>query len=137
MPCRSAPGGARMSTGIGRGHALRIQRRDARPQPSRRGSLIMSQNQANWKYRDFYDRQLEFIARNDIEGLIHNQYTEDAELLNFNYYIKGAPALIEYFKTYVASLGYIKLLSTDNYTEGDDSIFFESTVETAGGVARV
>jgi hypothetical protein len=97
----------------------------------------MSQNQGNFKYREFYDRQLEFIARNDIEGLIHNQYTEDAELLNFNYYIKGAPALIEYFKTYIGSLGYIKLLSTDNYTEGDDSMFFESTVETAGGVARV
>jgi len=97
----------------------------------------MSQEQANWKYRDFYNRQLEFIAKNDVEGLIHNQYTDDAELLNFNYYIKGAPALIEYFKGYIASLGYIKLISTDKYTEGDNSLMFEATVETAGGIARV
>jgi hypothetical protein len=97
----------------------------------------MSQNLAKEKYRDFYYRQMDFIAKNDVEGLIHNQYTENAELLNFDYYIKGAPALIEYFKGYIGGLGYIKLLSTDKYTEGDDSIFFEATVETAGGVAQV
>ncbi len=58
-------------------------------------------------------------------------------MLNFDYYIKGAPALIEYFKVYIGNLGYIKLLSTDKYAEGDDSVFFESTVETAGGIAQV
>jgi hypothetical protein len=97
----------------------------------------MSQKPTNWKYRDFYNRQVDFLTRNDVEGLIKNQYTEDAELINFDYHIKGAPALVEYFKGYVAGLGYIKLLSTDKYTEGDDSVFFESTVETAGGTARV
>jgi hypothetical protein len=97
----------------------------------------MEQNMVKGKYSDFYYRQLDFIAAYDVEGLIHNQYTEDAELLNFDYYIKGAPALIEYFKKYIASLGYIKLLSTDKYTEGDDSVFFESTVETGGGIAKV
>jgi len=97
----------------------------------------MTQNQPNGKYRDFYNRQLEFIAANDVEGLIHNQYTEDAELLNFDYYIKGAPALIEYFKGYIASLGYIKLISTDKYHEGDNELMFESTVETGGGIAKV
>jgi hypothetical protein len=98
---------------------------------------MMGDGQPNWKYRDFYDRQLAFIAANDVDGLIHNQYTDDAELLNFNVHIKGTAALIEYFKGYLASLGYIKLLSTDQYTESDDSMFFESTVETAGGIARV
>ncbi len=80
---------------------------------------------------------MDFLAKKDIEELIHNQYTEDGELLSFDNYIKGAPALIEYFKGYVANLGYIKLLSTDKYTEGDSSLFFEATVETAGGIAQV
>jgi hypothetical protein len=97
----------------------------------------MAQNLDTGKYRDFYFRQLDFLAKKDIEGLIHNQYTEDAELLNFDYYIKGAPALIEYFKNYIDTLGYIKLISTDKYVEGDDSVFFESTAETAGGIAQV
>ena len=97
----------------------------------------MSQNLETGKYRDFYFRQLDFLGKKDIEGLIHNQYTEDATLLNFDYYIKGTDALIEYFKGYIAGLGYIKLLSTDKYTEGDDSLYFEATVETAGGIAQV
>lgn len=97
----------------------------------------MAQEATTWKYRDFYDRQLEFIAAKDVEGLIVNQYTEDAELLNFSVHIVGRAALIEYFKGYIDSLGYIKLLSTDKYTESDDSMFFESTVETAGGIAKV
>ncbi len=97
----------------------------------------MAEKQTTRKYMDFYNRQLDFIAKMDVEGLIKNQYTEDAELLNFDTYVKGAPALVEFFKGYIASLGYIKLLSTDKYAEGDESVLFESTVETAGGIARV
>jgi len=97
----------------------------------------MSAGQAKWKYWDFYDRQLDLIAKKDVEGLIKNQYNDDAELLNFDHHIVGAPALVEYFKGYIASLGYIKMLSTDKYTESNDSVFFESTVETGGGTARV
>jgi hypothetical protein len=97
----------------------------------------VNENLEKGKYRDFYYRQVDFLSRKDIEGLIHNQYTADAELLNFDYHITGTAALIEYFKGYIASLGYIKLLSTDKYAETDDSIFFESTVEVAGGIAQV
>ena len=97
----------------------------------------MNENLAKGKYREFYERQLAFIAAKDVEGLIRTNYTADAELLNFDYDIKGTDALIEYFKGYIDGLGYIKLLSTDKYTEGSDSIFFEATVETAGGIAQV
>ncbi|MBK9749475.1 MAG: nuclear transport factor 2 family protein [Chloroflexi bacterium] len=94
-------------------------------------------SQAPAKFKAFYERQIEFLANNDAVGLIANQYTEDAELLSFTNHIVGAPALVEYFKGYIANLGYIKLISTDKYTEGNSSIFFEATVETAGGIARV
>lgn len=93
----------------------------------------MSQN----KFRDLYDRQVQYLTEKDAEGLIRNNYTPDAELLSFDVNIKGTDALIEYFIGYIAHLGYIKLLSTDKYTESDDSVFFEATVETAGGIARV
>lgn len=93
--------------------------------------------QAPNKYREFYERQIQFLENNDPEGLIANQYNDDAQLLSFTNKITGAEALVPYFREYVKGLGYIKLLSTDKYTEGDDSIFFEATVETAGGTARV
>jgi hypothetical protein len=92
---------------------------------------------ANAKHRAFYEKQLEFLAAKDAEGLIANQYNDDAYLLSFSNMIQGAPALVEYFRGYIANLGYIKLLSTDQYTETDDAMFFEATVETAGGVANV
>lgn len=91
----------------------------------------------NANYKDFYNRQIEFLANKDVEGLIANQYNEDAYLLSFSNHISGAPALVEYFKGYLDHLGYIKLISTDQYTETDDAIFFEATVETAGGIANV
>jgi len=93
--------------------------------------------QPTYKYKAFYDRQIEFLAKPDVEGLIHNQYTETAELLSFQNHIVGTANLIEYFKGYIAGLGFIKLLSTDKYAGGDDSLMFEATVETAGGIARV
>jgi hypothetical protein len=93
--------------------------------------------EAAHKYQDFYNRQIEFLVNNDPEGLIANQYNDDAQLVSFTNKITGADALVPYFREYIKGLGYIKMLSTDKYTEGDDSIFFEATVETAGGIARV
>lgn len=92
---------------------------------------------ATAKHKAFYERQLEFLGAKDIEGLIANQYTDDAELLSFTNHIVGAPALVEYFKGYIAQLGYIKLISTDQYTETDNAMFFEATMEVAGGIAQV
>lgn len=97
----------------------------------------MSQNLEQGKYRDFYYRQLDYIAKKDVDSLIHNHYTPDAELLGFEVYEKGTEALIKHFVKYIDGLGYIKLLSTEKYVETHDSMLFEATVETAGGIARV
>lgn len=97
----------------------------------------MTQAQNPQNHRAFYERQVQFLADNDVPGLIANQYNDDASLVSFTNHIVGAPALLEYFTGYLAGLGYIKLISTDKYTETDNSIFFEATVETAGGIARV
>ena len=105
--------------------------------PDRTESAQMNENLAKGRYREVYERQLAFIAAKDVEGLIRTNYAEDAELLSFDYDIRGTDALIQYFTGYIDGLGYIKLLSTDKYTEGSDSVFFEATVETAGGIAQV
>jgi predicted SnoaL-like aldol condensation-catalyzing enzyme len=85
----------------------------------------------------FYDRQIEFLENNDVEGMIPSQYNEDAELIAFDFVVKGHDALVAHFKEYIKGLGYLKLMSTEKFRETDDSIFFEATVETAGGTARV
>lgn len=85
----------------------------------------------------FYHRQVDFLARNDVDGLIETQYAPDAVLVGFDFTVRGHAALREHFRNYLGHLGYIKLLSTDRFTETEDSIFFEATVETAGGTAVV
>ena len=89
------------------------------------------------KFREFYDRQLSFLAGQDIDGMLESQYNDDASLRNFDSYARGKAELKEFFKGYFAALGYVKVLSTDKFVEGDDSIFFEATVETAHGIAKV
>lgn len=87
--------------------------------------------------KQFYDRQIKFLEANDVPGLIANQYAADGVIVGFGFTRKGSAALLEHFTNYMAQLGKIKLLSTDKFTETDDSIFFEATVETAGGIAEV
>jgi hypothetical protein len=85
----------------------------------------------------FYDRQVAYLQAKDIDGLIANQYAPDGELIGFDFNVKGSDALRKHFVGYLARLGDIKPLSTDKFTETEDTIFFEATIHITGGVARV
>lgn len=89
------------------------------------------------KLRDFYDRQVALLEAGDVETIVTEQYAEDAVLAGFDVTVRGRDALRKHFEGYLAHLGGLKLLSTDKYTETDDSIFFEATVRTGLGEARV
>lgn len=92
---------------------------------------------ATTRGRKFYDEQLAYLAANDTDALVDNHYAPDGTLIAFDYIVKGTAALKKHFRNYMAMLGYIKLISTDKFTETDDSIYFEATVETKLGVVRV
>ena len=85
----------------------------------------------------FYAEQLEYLQQKNVDGLIENQYAPDAELLGFDFQVKGHEALRKHFHTYLEMLGKITVLSTDKFTETEDSIMFEATVETQRGTFRV
>jgi ketosteroid isomerase-like protein len=87
--------------------------------------------------RELYERQLKFLLAKDADGLIDSNYAEDAELVSFQNTIRGSAALKEYFRGYIAMLGDLVVESTDKFTETDDAVFFEATVRSALGRARV
>ncbi len=87
--------------------------------------------------RELYERQLRFLLDKDAEGLIDANYTDDAELVSFQNTVKGAAALKEYFKGYIAMLGDLVVESTDRFAETGDAVFFEATVRSALGRAHV
>jgi hypothetical protein len=87
--------------------------------------------------RQFYDAQIGYLVAGDVEGLIDNQYTDDATLVSFDNQIHGNAALKVYFKGYLDMLGKLEVVSTDKFVETDDSLFFEATVNTNFGQAKV
>ncbi len=87
--------------------------------------------------RQFYEAQIGYLVAGDVEGLIDNQYTDDATLVSFDNQIKGNAALKEYFKGYLQMLGNLEVVSTDKFVETDDTLFFEATVNTNFGQAKV
>lgn len=86
---------------------------------------------------EFYERQLDYLFKKDVDGLIDNHYDEDAELIGFDFVVKGRDALKEHFRNYLGMLGDLKVKSTDKFRETDDTIFFEASVETDLGSAVV
>ena len=87
--------------------------------------------------RQFYEAQIGYLLAGDVEGLIDNQYTDDATLVSFDNQIHGNAALKVYFKGYLEMLGSIEVVSTDKFVETADSLFFEATVNTNFGQAKV
>ena len=87
--------------------------------------------------KQFYDEQIDYLARKDVDGLIENHYCPDAELVAFDFVVKGTAPLKKHFRGYLDKLGKIDLKSTDQFRETNDSIFFEATVETRLGTVVV
>ncbi len=87
--------------------------------------------------RAFYEEQIRLLQEKDIDRLIDSHYTEDAVLISFQKVVKGADALKVHFRGYVEMLGDIEVLSTDNFAEADDGIFFDATVKSKLGTVRV
>ncbi|MEX2535147.1 MAG: nuclear transport factor 2 family protein [Trueperaceae bacterium] len=87
--------------------------------------------------RRFYERQIELLEAGDVDRLIDEQYRKDATLVGFDVLVKGSDALREHFREYLDHLGGLEVLSTDKFTETEDSIFFEATVLSKLGEAKV
>src|SRR4051794_35718994 len=87
--------------------------------------------------RQLYEAQIRYLQAADVDGLIDNQYTQDALLVSFDNQIRGNTALKEYFRGYLQVLGTIEVLSTDRFVETADTVFFEATMRTNLGQARV
>lgn len=78
--------------------------------------------------REFYLEQLEYLAKNDIEGLLMDHYHKDAVLITFDGIRKGHDELRQYFVNTLASMGAITQLKTEYYVETEDVILFKATI---------
>jgi hypothetical protein len=87
--------------------------------------------------RRFYEEQIAYISNTDVDGLVEAHYRDDALPIGFDVTVKCRPALKEYLQGYLRRLGDFRLKSTDRFSETEDAIFFEATVVSNLGEARV
>lgn len=86
--------------------------------------------------QSFYRRQIALLEAANVDDLM-SQYHEDACLVTFDAVVEGRAAIGAYLQRYLNHLGGLKLRSTDRFAETRDAIFFEATVATGLGEARV
>lgn len=84
----------------------------------------------------FYQRQIAALEARDMEALLR-QYHPDATIIGFDFTVKGQAAIRKHLEGYLEHLGRLKLQSTDKFTETEDAIFFEATITSRLGEARV
>lgn len=84
----------------------------------------------------FYGRQIAALEARDVDALL-TQYHPDATMVGFDFTVRGHAAIRKHLEGYLERLGTLKLKSTDKFTETEDAIFFEATITSQLGEARV
>src|SRR5574341_913835 len=87
--------------------------------------------------KKIYLRQVELLIAKETDKLIDTNYDPDAKVVSFGFVVKGRDALKAHFKNYMGMLGKIEVISTDKFTETENTFFFEATMRTNWGVAQV
>lgn len=91
--------------------------------------------------RQFFDEHMAYIGRNDIDGMIDNQYTQDAVLISpFDvldtpppHIVRGTKALKDFFRTYIDWQGSINVEQLYDFAETETSIFFQAIFTSKTG----
>jgi ketosteroid isomerase-like protein len=87
--------------------------------------------------REFYEAQLDFLQRRDVDGLLEAHYWADAVLVTPERVVTGHQALRAYFQSYLETLGELRVESVDVFSEAPGAILFEATISSRLGRARV
>ena len=80
---------------------------------------------------DFYNKQLAYLTSGDVEGLMRDLYHEDAEMVSFEFVLKGRDAIKKYLaEDEPAQAGNILNFETVQFAESDDVIMFTARVQS-------
>jgi hypothetical protein len=86
---------------------------------------------ATSKGQAFLQQQVEFLTRGDMDGLMREQYHDDAEMVTFEFTLKGKAAIRKYLEfDEPAKAGKIGGIELRNFAESDDVIIFNAAVKS-------
>ena len=89
--------------------------------------------------KDFFDTHMQYIAKNDMEGMVRDTYSSDAALYNaFPFLdtpppnvIKGTDELIKVFKAYLDYQGEISVEKLYNFLDTEEVISFQAVISSS------
>jgi aerobic carbon-monoxide dehydrogenase small subunit len=87
--------------------------------------------------KQFYLRQVQFMLNDDADGLVEENYHDDAVLTSPEFIVTGKDALKKHFQNYMKWVKIKEVISTDKFAETGDTIQFEATVRSNYGIAKV
>ncbi|MDQ1357388.1 MAG: hypothetical protein QOF20_2872 [Acidimicrobiaceae bacterium] len=93
----------------------------------------IDQESPQWK---FYVKHVQWFLDGDVEGLVENDYTDDAVLLAGEFSVKGHDALKAAFTQYLEMVGPFTVRSTDKFNTIDDAIMLEAILDTTNAGER-
>ena len=79
----------------------------------------------------FLQKQVDYLLKHDVEGLMTNHYCEDAEMITFEFLCQGREAIGRYLGVdEPAKAGQILGMTMNHYFESDDTIIFTCTIDS-------
>jgi hypothetical protein len=105
------------------------------------GDLEKVVNMNTTSGRIFFDEHMAYINNKDIDGMIDDQYTQDAVLISpFDildtpppHTVRGNEALKDFFHRYIDWQGSINVESLYDFAEPENSIFFQAIFTSRTG----
>lgn len=83
------------------------------------------------KGRDFLNRHVQYLLSGDTEGMMRDHYTEDCELVTFEFNLKGRAAVGKYLgEDEPKQAGKINGMTEVAFAESDDCIIFTVVVHS-------
>lgn len=83
------------------------------------------------KGMDFYNEQIAYISAGDFDRLMSEHYHDDAELVTFEFVLKGKDAIKQFLAVDgPAQMGRVLSMRTLHYAESDDMIIFVAEVNS-------
>ena len=84
----------------------------------------------------FYEEQVKYLLDKDVENLVEKHYHDNAVIVSFDHIVRGKDELKAYFTQFLRSVTIERVISTDKFTETEDTVMFEATVQTNHGVIK-
>jgi ketosteroid isomerase-like protein len=87
---------------------------------------------AKGKGKEFYNEQLGYLGKNDIEGLLSEHYHPDAVMVTFDGIRRGRDELRKYFENTLTAMKKITDMKTLYFEETEDVILFKASITSEG-----